>query len=63
LGRLHIILIGLMLVPALSTLESAFDGAFRPYPEKPNQPGKMGESFAAWNPHGKVAPRFRPDLR
>jgi hypothetical protein len=39
-GRLHIILIGLMLVPALSSLESAFNGTWRPDPEKPNSPGK-----------------------
>jgi hypothetical protein len=34
-GRLHIILIGLMLVPALSSMHSAFNGTWRTDPEKP----------------------------
>ncbi|HEY0801187.1 MAG TPA: hypothetical protein VGD54_10100, partial [Steroidobacteraceae bacterium] len=40
MSRVHISFIALFLLPSLGTAQSAFDGTWRPDPQRPSQPGK-----------------------
>jgi hypothetical protein len=40
MSRAHISFIALFLLPSLGTAQSAFDGTWRPDPQRPSQPGK-----------------------